>query len=75
MNGLNHLLALKLARVVVHSSENRCLTPCCVLAAQQYQIPVYGTPGTLPAAQGIPVAMPADGSQVPLYPSKGHSDY
>jgi hypothetical protein len=36
---------------------------------------VYGQPGTLPAAQGIPVAMVADGAHVPLYSSKGQSDY
>ena len=46
----------------------------CSACVQQYQVPVYGQPGTLPTAQGIPVAMVADGARVPLY-SKGQSEY
>jgi len=36
---------------------------------------VYGIPGTLPTAEGIPVAMPADGVQLLPHKSKGSSVY
>ena len=46
-----------------------------VASAQQFQIPIYGVLGTLPTAEGIPVAMPADGVQLLPHTSKGSSMY